>query len=617
MTVKCLKYIYQFDKKGTITRLAVFLSFPIIANALAVANARLTDAMQEYFGTGLVGAIIPIFLVIIGLEILDEIFTYIRRIISAVWKARMSLFLETDRHAKRMDFSLPFIDSRDYNRLDERMRGSGGGMNAQLNILLSIPDFFRILVNIVFALWIVGQFSLVYVGITVLISLPHFYVSFKQIFATRKLTEEDLDFVRATYVYEKPFRNLIEFKDSKTSGALKNLLKIFKNRREQSLSLWQKLFRKYAGLNTIASIVSMLTIFVIQYFVIRHTIDGALLIGQATLIVLQVHRLKNNIDEFSWFLPEQYTYVIGCKYLFLYLNTTENVEQTSGAPVRTENDYIEFKDINFSYPVIRMESMRKLTKDIDTTSEQYFGLKPKPEEDEEKSMSDFKLTIPHLKIHRGERIAVVGKNGNGKTTFLQILMNLYPLKAGSIHIFGNNLQTMSHFDVHAHFSILFQDYSTNDLKTNEYIGLSEIEHPDMERIKLAAKMATADEFIEKWKDGYTTQLGIAFKGVKPSKGQWQKLALARTFYKEAPITILDEPTAAIDSIASKKIFENLASFDQNKILIFVCHNITDIPYAATRVLVFDEGKIIGDGTPAQLLKTCPTYKELYESERGK
>ena len=93
-----------------------------------------------------------------------------------------------------------------------------------------------------------------------------------------------------------------------------------------------------------------------------------------------------------------------------------------------------------------------------------------------------------------------------------------------------------------------------------------------------------------------------------------RIHLSLLLYKEAPILVLDEPTAAIDTVSAKKIFENLATFDSEKILIFVWHNMVDIPLVATRVLVFEQGVIVGDGTHKELMKTCKEYKELYDSE---
>jgi ABC-type multidrug transport system fused ATPase/permease subunit len=109
-------------------------------------------------------------------------------------------------------------------------------------------------------------------------------------------------------------------------------------------------------------------------------------------------------------------------------------------------------------------------------------------------------------------------------------------------------------------------------------------------------------------------MGVFMKGVKPSKGQWQKLALARTFYKDSPILVLDEPTASIDAVSSKKIFENLKQIPEDKTIILISHNMIDVVDFADRIIVFEKGRIIGDGSHKNLLKSCKSYKELYESE---
>jgi ATP-binding cassette subfamily B protein len=258
--------------------------------------------------------------------------------------------------------------------------------------------------------------------------------------------------------------------------------------------------------------------------------------------------------------------------------------------------------------------LHKLNEEIDNIATKYFGLKKRAPVVKEKDGSNFNLHIDNLVIRKREKIAIVGKNGNGKTTFVQLLLNIYQPTSGDIILFGNNLKNLSQESITANFSSLYQDYSQQSLKTHEYIALSEKNEINMDRIRSSAKMATADEFIEKWDDQYTQQLGVYMKGVKPSKGQWQKLALARTFYKDSPIIVLDEPTASIDATSSKKIFENLKNIDKEKTLIIVSHNMTDIAKFVDRIIVFDKGRIVGDGPHKELLKTCPVYKDLYESE---
>ncbi|MES2623341.1 MAG: ABC transporter ATP-binding protein [Patescibacteria group bacterium] len=614
---QCLAYIYKFDKKGTVGRLSILLLFPVIANILNIANAHLADSMQKNFGTGLISAIIPIFLVVVFLEIVDEIFTYLNRRVQWVTNSKLNLILDIERQKKRAQFSLPFIDSEDNDQLNQRILTSGDGYNSQLSLLSSIPQFLTTFINVSFALWIVVMFNPLWALILFATSVPKFFILFTNSFAIRKNSENHLTYNRITNTYRDQITNYTNLKDSKVSNATKPLLDIYVDRREFYRETQYALFKKYLNLNSLAGLFALCFGFFVQYLVIKEVILGTVLIGQATLIVLQIFRLQSGIDALAYFLPAQYENVVSAKYLFLYLSTQENVEKQDAEIIMTTQDTentIEMKDVIFSYPEIHFEEMRNLVKEIDTVSEKFFGLNKKEEHNKKKS-NDFTLTIPSLTIKKGERVAVVGKNGKGKTTFLQLVLNLYQPDQGEIKVFGNVLKDMNQTDVQKYFSMLFQDYGQSNFKVNEYIGLSEVTDPDLERVKIAAQLSTASEFIEKWRDQYTQQLGVSFKGVKPSKGQWQKLALARAIYKDAPILVLDEPTSAIDPVSAKQIFENLAQLDPEKILIYVCHTMVDIPIVATRVIVFEDGNIVGDGTHELLLKTCPQYKELYESER--
>ncbi len=615
---QCLAYIYKFDRKGTISRLSILLIFPIIANVLSLANAHLADTLQKNFGTGVMSYVLPVFLVVMVIEITDMLFRYLNRTINYRWHSQLRLIIDIERQKKKAQFTLPFIDSGDYEELNQRISFSGDGFNSQLTLLNSIPDFFRMCINIVFSVYVVMSFSVVYAAIILLTTLPKFFISFTESFARRKTFEKYLTYQRVTGQYGNQFGNYTNLKDSKASGSIPATLEIFSNRRKFYTDIQYGVFKKYLNLSFIANFITLLVGFVVQYAVIQDVIFGTLLIGQATLIVTQSFRFQDTVIEFSNFLPGQYENIVSAKYLFLYLATQENVEKHNADSVTTQehttNNDIELKNVVFTYPDVHFEEMRKLMHEMDTVSEKFFGLKKEDEAISKKKNTDFTLTIPSLTITKGERVAIVGKNGNGKTTFLQLVLNLYQPEQGSVSIFGNSLHDMNQVDVQKYFSTLFQDYGQTNFKVNEYIGLSEINNPNMDKVKESAKQATASEFIEKWKDGYEQQLGISFKGVKPSKGQWQKLALARALYKDAPILVLDEPTAAIDAVSAKKIFENLSKFDPEKILLFVCHNMVDIPLVATRILVFSEGKIVGDGTHEELLKNSPVYKELYDSE---
>jgi ATP-binding cassette subfamily B protein len=599
--------------------MGILLAFPIITNCLAIASARLADSMQQNFGSELIALLVPVFTVVVGIQVVEEIFSWLRRTVNWLWQNKIKLLVAVERQKKKATFTIPFIDSEDYDQLNQRIEYSGAGFDSQVALITRLPDLIRIIINIIFSAVIVYNFNPSLVLVLLLSTLPGFTIAFTESFAIRKEWENKLTYNRITGVYEKHFSNYTSLKDTKASGSASYLLDIFRVRREYIRDSIFALYKKYVDMGFFASLLSLFVGCMVQYFVIKDVVFGTILIGQATLVIAQAFRLQYTLQELAWFLPEQHTNVLAAKYLFLYLTTEENIEATTlPTPTVQLAAGIKISDVAFEYPEVEFKEMRVLTAELDAASEKYFKLKTEDVVSEQEDRKPFTLTIPTLEIFPGERVAIVGKNGHGKTTFIQLVLNLYQPTAGTVAVFGNILKDMNQADVQKYYSVLFQDYAQTNLKVHEYIGLSEINDPNLDRVRWAADQATATDFIEKWKDKYTQQLGVPFKGVKPSKGQWQKLALARAFYKDAPIMILDEPTSAIDAISAKTIFEKLAVFDPAKILLFVCHNMTDVPVAATRILVFDEGKIVGDGTHNKLLKTCMVYKELYTSEkRGK
>ncbi len=410
------------------------------------------------------------------------------------------------------------------------------------------------------------------------------------------------------------FNGYQSIKDAKSSNNANKFINKWRNWKNGFTESQIKILNHYENISFLSTILMTFMIFVVQFFVIKDVVAGMMLIGSATLVIVQVSRLETFINRLSSFLPNEYETVVVAKYLFLQSETKENVDKINGLKFNKQNDIIEFKNISFKYEDTQFKELHALNKEIDDIATKYFGLKKPEVVKKEKDGSNFNLKIDNLIINKGEKIAVVGKNGNGKTTFIQLLLNLYQPQSGDISLFGNNLKDLSQESIMNHFSALYQDYSQPSLKVNEYIGLSEKNKINMDKVKSSAKIAAADEFIEKWDGQYTQQLGVYMKGVKPSKGQWQKLALARTFYKDSPVIILDEPTASIDALSSKKIFQNLAQIDNEKTLILISHNMTDIVNFADRIIVFDKGRIVGDGTHKELLKSSLVYKELYESE---
>jgi ATP-binding cassette subfamily B protein len=211
-------------------------------------------------------------------------------------------------------------------------------------------------------------------------------------------------------------------------------------------------------------------------------------------------------------------------------------------------------------------------------------------------------------ITPGEKIAIVGVNGAGKTTLIKLLCRVYDPTDGAILVNGTDLRDIHLDDWQQAIGILFQDFPVYNLTIRESIGVGRISEPlDDNKIQEAAKFSGADEFITNydqliWKD---------FKdGIDLSKGQHQRLAVARMFYRNAFITILDEPTASIDAVTEEKIFTSLEKNMEGKTVILITHRFSTVKNA-DKILMLEHGKIIEQGSHRALMQLNQKYAELY------
>ena len=222
-----------------------------------------------------------------------------------------------------------------------------------------------------------------------------------------------------------------------------------------------------------------------------------------------------------------------------------------------------------------------------------------------------------LDIQPSEHIAIVGENGAGKTTLIKLLMRFYDLDKGRILMNGIDLKELDIDTWYKMVGTLFQDYNFYhfDAKTN--IGIGNISNiKEMEKIVEAAKASGAHEFIDKYDKKYKTPLSKQFKGgINPSKGQKQKVALARAFFKDAPMLVLDEPTSSIDPKAEFEIFEKLFDFAKDKSVVIISHRFSTVRNAS-RIVVLHNGKIIEQGAHEKLVKIKNgEYKKAFELQK--
>ena len=221
----------------------------------------------------------------------------------------------------------------------------------------------------------------------------------------------------------------------------------------------------------------------------------------------------------------------------------------------------------------------------------------------------------NLEIKRGEVVALVGENGSGKTTLAKLTCCLYEPSAGRIRWDDVDLAACDPARVRANVAVVFQDfarYMSLTAAENIGIGMPERMH-DRAAIVDAARQAGADSIIAALPDGYETKLSRHFGGVELSMGQWQRVALARAFLRDAPLVVLDEPTAALDPRAERDLFETVASLYRSRSALLISHRLSSVRFA-DRICVLSDGRITESGPHEELVAAGGVYAELFEMQ---
>jgi ATP-binding cassette subfamily B protein len=220
-----------------------------------------------------------------------------------------------------------------------------------------------------------------------------------------------------------------------------------------------------------------------------------------------------------------------------------------------------------------------------------------------------------LTLRPGRVVAVVGPNGAGKSTLAKLLCGLLAPTSGRISWDGVDVVEYSPASVRAHVAPVFQDFTRFEHTARESIGFGDIDRlDDDEAIREAARRSGADSFIEPLTSGYDTRLSTSFTdGTELSVGQWQRMAIARAFFRDAPLVVMDEPAASLDARAERDLFERLAELGRDRMVVFISHRFATVR-RADEILVLLDGRVAERGTHDELMALSGVYAELYSMQ---
>jgi ATP-binding cassette subfamily B protein len=313
------------------------------------------------------------------------------------------------------------------------------------------------------------------------------------------------------------------------------------------------------------------------------TIQGRYSVGDLTLITMAIMQSMSNIQQAFSTASGVADQALFLTDLIAFFEMKPRVESKIGG-LSVPHPIVcgfEFRNVSFVYP----GTNRRI-------------------------LSDFNFTLSP-----GERVALIGENGQGKTTMVKLITRLYDPTEGQVLLDGIDLREYDLLDLHSEIGVIFQDFMRYEMTARENIAVGRIENPHtQEEIEYAAEKSLAAGVIAKLSGGYDQMLGRRFEGgVDLSGGEWQKLALARAYLRDAQLLVLDEPTAALDARSEFEVFERFAELTYGKMALLISHRFSTVRMA-DRIVVLEGGRLVEEGSHTELIALGRRYAAMFEMQ---
>ncbi len=479
-------------------------------------------------------------------------------------------------HAATLDLE-DFEDAEFQDQLERARRQTSGRLTlmsqllVQAQVVVTVASF--LIGLLVYAPWLIAL--LVVALVPVFLGEQHFNAQSYTLDFGRTPERRELDYVRQTAA------SIETAKEVKIFGLNAWLIEHYSRLANGFYAANRRLALRRAGWGSLFAAIGTIGYYIAYAYIVWRTLTGAFSIGDLTFLAGSFGRLRGLLEQLLTSFSTMAAQALYLNDLFSFFDMRPEILSPANprAFPRPIREGFVFDDVGFIYPGAERWAVRHLS----------FTLKA------------------------GEVVALVGENGAGKTTLVKLLTRLYDPDEGHILLDGHDLREYDLDELRGSIGVIFQDFVRYNFTAGDNIAVGRIEaRLDQARIERAARSSQADEVIAGLPGGYQQRIGKRFKnGVELSGGEWQKVAIARAYMREAEVLILDEPTAALDARAEFEVFQRFKELSRGKTAVLISHRFSSVRMA-DRIFVLANGTIEDAGTHDELVSKPGLYAELFE-----
>lgn len=556
-------------------------SLQMVQAFLPVASLYFIKALIESLEHHLqFGHIIPILLAFGAIQLLLALAARYASYINTVHQQTLTDYLAAKVLNKAIDVEYAYYENPEYH--DTLHLAQQQSLYKATMLLNNFSSLLQSCLSMVFLILFFFSLHSMFALLFMLLSIPLAIINWYSGYALIRLERDFAPLEREANYLHQTLTGISYAKEVRVFGFGLPFIDKFNNIRHHIHQHKKQLHLRYTWYSLAAEAVEIVAMILIFGIMAKYAFDKVITIGVFVIYIQGFQRLQGTSKSFMQAWVQIFQQKIFLKDLFTFFDIKTSRKETASASFPNAGQCLAVRGLSFTYPQTDRQVLNNIS----------------------------------VACRPGEIIAIVGANGSGKSTLVKLLARLYTQYDGSIDIDGENISNIRDRDFRKDTIFLFQDFEKYFFSIEENIALGDELNPQVsEAVKQAAILAGAHDFIIKLSNGYKTRMGRMFKSSEQiSGGQWQKLALARLFYKNPRLIVLDEPTSALDATAEFELFDNIQKNLKDQMVILITHRLYNLKMA-NRIYVLQDGAVAEEGSFDELCNTGTIFKRMYQSQK--